>query len=91
MRNLLKWSAFTAIAFSLVFTSCNKEEHGQKEENQVKIKTFKEKKKDRNPNIRHKKITRSPLNSPVPRHTRTGYPGRPPGSGLRRRQGEYEQ
>ena len=55
MRNFLKWSAFTAVAFSFVFTSCNKEKQEQQEEKQPKIKTFKEKKKIRNPNVRHKK------------------------------------
>ena len=31
-----------------------------------------------------KKMTHRPVHSPVPRYTRTGYPGRHPGSGLRR-------
>lgn len=51
MKRFLKWSVFTFIAISLVFSSCNKTQ----EQEQVKIKTFKQKKKVRDASVRHKK------------------------------------
>ncbi len=50
MQNFLEKLAFICLTITLLLVSCKKEETEQ-----INIKTFKERQKERNPNIRHKK------------------------------------